>query len=118
MSQANPFIPPGREYGAVDTENRLRALEGFDLVQCRAALAVPHLQKTVEKKLLSRIRQLEKLSATEYPCGTTVKLKYHSDDECIGWAHRGDNGAFLSAYSRTPLDPDAWIVVSEQEGSL
>lgn len=63
MSQANPFITPGREYGAVDTESRLLALEGFDLEQCRAALAVPNLQKTVEKKLVSRIRHLEKESA-------------------------------------------------------
>lgn len=60
MSQANPFIPPGREYGSVDTESRLRALEDFDLEQCHAALALPGLQKTVEKKLKSRIRILEK----------------------------------------------------------
>ena len=64
MSQANPFIPSGREYGAVDTESRLRALEDFDLEQCRAALALPGLQKTVEKKLRSRIRALEKLVTT------------------------------------------------------
>jgi hypothetical protein len=62
MSQANPFIRPGQEYGSVDTESRLRALEIFDLAECRAALAVPHLQKTVEKKLNSRIRRLEKLA--------------------------------------------------------
>lgn len=61
MSQANPFIPVGQDYGAVDTESRLRALESFNLDQCRTALAVPHLQKTVENKLRSRIRQLEKL---------------------------------------------------------
>lgn len=64
MSRANPFIPLGQEYGAVDTESRLRALESFDLDQCRAALAVPHLQKTVEKKLHSRIRLLEKFATT------------------------------------------------------
>lgn len=63
MSQANPFIPLGQDYGAVDTENRLRALEGFNLEQCRAALALPHLQKVVEKKLASRIRRLEKQAA-------------------------------------------------------
>ncbi|WP_256815364.1 MULTISPECIES: hypothetical protein [Pseudomonas] len=118
MRQANPFILPGRQYGAVDIESRLRALESFDLEQCLAAAALPHLQKTVEKKLLSRIRQLEKLPTTEYPYGTTVKLKYYSDDKCIGWAHRDANGALLSAYSRTPLDPDAWIVVNEREGIL
>ncbi|WP_460418906.1 hypothetical protein [Pseudomonas sp. microsymbiont 2] len=65
MSQVNPFIRPGQSYGAVDTESRLRALESFDVGECRAALAVPNLQKTVEKKLRSRIRQLEKLTASE-----------------------------------------------------
>jgi hypothetical protein len=64
MSQANPFIRPGQNYGSVDTESRLRALESFDLGECRAALAVPHLQKTVETKLKSRIRRLEKLAAS------------------------------------------------------
>lgn len=60
----NPFIPTGREYGAVDTDSRLRALKDFDLEQCRAALVLPGLQKAVEKKLTSRIRVLEKLAAT------------------------------------------------------
>ncbi|MCY1375716.1 hypothetical protein D9M69_631500 [compost metagenome] len=64
MQQPNPFIPPGRSCGAVDTDSRLRALEGFDLHQCRAALEVPGLQKTVEKKLHSRIRLLERQAAT------------------------------------------------------
>lgn len=65
MSEANnPFIPSGREYGAVDTDSRLRALKDFDLEQCRAALALPGLQKTVEKKLQNRIRALEKLATT------------------------------------------------------
>ncbi|WP_176707263.1 hypothetical protein [Pseudomonas sp. AU12215] len=73
MSQANPFIPPGREYGSVDTESRLRALEDFDLEQCRAALALPGLQKTVEKKLRTRIRALEKLETTaEQASGTGI----------------------------------------------
>lgn len=61
--QTNPFIPAGRSCGAVDTDSRLRALEGFDLQQCRAALEVPGLQKTVEKKLRSRIRRLEQQEA-------------------------------------------------------
>ncbi|MDH1007391.1 hypothetical protein N5J43_00660 [Pseudomonas nicosulfuronedens] len=60
----NPFIPPGQEYGAVDADSRLRDLGGFDLDQCRAALALPDLQKAVEKKLQSRIRALEKLATT------------------------------------------------------
>ncbi|WP_216356434.1 hypothetical protein, partial [Pseudomonas aeruginosa] len=60
MSQANPFIRPDKDYGAVSTDDRLRALDSFNLEQCRAALSVPGLQKTVEKKLHSRIRQLNK----------------------------------------------------------
>ncbi|HHO8045975.1 TPA: hypothetical protein ACRXS6_007076, partial [Pseudomonas aeruginosa] len=60
MSQSNPFIRPDKDYGAVSADDRLRALESFDLEQCRAALSVPGLQKTVEKKLHSRIRQLNK----------------------------------------------------------
>ncbi len=118
MQHGNPFIRPGHQYGAIDVESRLRTLESFDLEQCRAALALPHLQKAVAAKLHSRIRRLEKLPITEYPYGTTVKLRYYSDDKCIGWAHRGANGELLSAHGRTPLDPDAWIVVSELEGSL
>lgn len=61
---ANPFIPSGCQYGAVDVESRLRALACFDLDQCRAALAVPHLQATVERKLHSRIRLLESTDTT------------------------------------------------------
>ena len=34
-------------------------IAGFDLEQCRAALAVTGLQKIVEKKVRTRIRQLE-----------------------------------------------------------
>ncbi|WP_236200278.1 MULTISPECIES: hypothetical protein [Pseudomonas aeruginosa group] len=64
MAKANPFIPPGKDYGAVDTESRLRALEEFNLEQCHAALEVLGLQATVEKKLRIRIRALEKLAST------------------------------------------------------
>lgn len=64
MSHANPFMQPGRQYGAVDAESRLRAVDSFDVDQCRAALALPHLQKAVVKKLQSRIRLLDKSVAT------------------------------------------------------
>ncbi|SED48302.1 hypothetical protein [Pseudomonas anguilliseptica] len=50
----------------------------------------------------------------EYPYDSTVKLKYYGDESCTGWAHRGENGELLSAYARTPLDPDASIVVEER----
>lgn len=57
--QTNPFM--GAEgYGAMSAEDRLRDVPGFDLKQCRAALAVPGLQKTVEQRLRARIRKLEK----------------------------------------------------------
>lgn len=69
MSHSNPFNQPGQEYGAVDTESRLRALEAFDLDQCRAALALPGLQKTVEKKLNGRVRMLEKRKLREASYG-------------------------------------------------
>ena len=64
MAKANPFIPPGKDYGAVDTESRLRAIEEFNLEQCHAALEVLGLQATVEKKLRIRIRALAKLAST------------------------------------------------------
>lgn len=57
--QTNPFT--GCEgYGAMSVDDRLRDAPTFDLEQCRAALAVPGLQKTVEKRLRARIRKLEK----------------------------------------------------------
>lgn len=66
---------------------------------------------------LEAIRQLTNTSV-EYPFGSTVKLRHrHFDDSCIGWAHRGDKGELLSAHGRTPLDPDAWVVIEEKEAS-
>lgn len=52
---------------------------------------------------------------SEYPHGSTLKLHYRGDPECIGWAHKGPDDSLLSAYSRVPLDPDMWIVVAEKE---
>jgi hypothetical protein len=65
MAALNPFNAPGFEYGAVDTESRLRALESFDLEQCHAALEINSLQKTVAKKLHSRIRMLTRRNERE-----------------------------------------------------
>lgn len=50
----------------------------------------------------------------QYPYGSSVKVQHRDDVTCIGWAHRGESGELLSAYNRTPLDPDAWIVVEER----
>ncbi|WP_235581464.1 hypothetical protein [Pseudomonas aeruginosa] len=65
MQQSNPFNHPGQSYGAVDVDSRLRAIAGFDLEQCRAALAVTGLQKIVEQKIRTRIRQLEKQASAQ-----------------------------------------------------
>lgn len=56
---SNPFADASG-VGTVDVAGRLGMVERFDLDQCRAGLTVPHLQKTVEKKLRSRMRKLEK----------------------------------------------------------
>lgn len=57
----NPFM--GAEgCGAMSVEDRLRDVPSFNLEQCRAALDVPGLQKTVEQRLRARIRTLEKES--------------------------------------------------------
>lgn len=56
---SNPFANADG-VGTVDVAGRLMMAEGFDLDQCRAGLTVPNLQKTVEKKLRSRMRKLEK----------------------------------------------------------
>mgnify|MGYP000167724845 CR=1 FL=1 len=56
---SNPFLNENG-VGAVTVEDRLYRLVRFDLEQCVAALYVPGLQKTVERKLQARIRQLEK----------------------------------------------------------
>lgn len=112
MSQANPFIPSGREYGAVDTESRLRALEDFDLEQCRAALALPGLQKTVEKKLRSRIRALEKLATAagqaEGAHGSPCVETYHEVANRAMWHTNCPDGRLGS-----PMKPTAngWMCV-------
>ena len=55
----NPFADnQGRQ--AIDAASRLHAVADFNLEQCQAALKVPGLQKTVEKRLRARIRKLEK----------------------------------------------------------
>lgn len=59
----NPFaagIYNGVQTYTVDAADRLRAVKSFDLVKCYAALQVDGLQKTVERAVRARIRQLEK----------------------------------------------------------
>ena len=64
MQQSNPFNHPGQSYGAVDVDSRLRAIAGFDLEQCRRARG-HRPQKIVEKKVRTRIRQLEKQASAQ-----------------------------------------------------
>lgn len=46
--------------GAVSVEDRVRALRDFTLEQCRQALELQDLQKSVMTALERRIRKLEK----------------------------------------------------------
>ncbi|TBV10224.1 hypothetical protein [Stutzerimonas kirkiae] len=78
------------------------------------------LAMVMEGLRMSTLEATRQRTATsvEYPFGSTVKLRHrHFDESCIGWAHRGDDGGLLSAHGRTPLDPDAWIVIEEKEAS-
>lgn len=59
----NPFLTQcygGRMMGAVSVEDRVRALRDFTLEQCRQALELQDLQKSVMTALERRIRKLEK----------------------------------------------------------
>lgn len=58
---SNPFMN-AQGYGSMSADDRIRDVQRFDLAQCQAALTVPGLQKTVEQRLRSRIRKLEKES--------------------------------------------------------
>lgn len=62
MNTPNPFAAP--QYGpAAQTTaaaDRIALVREFDAAQCRAALLVPYLQKTVETAIHRRLRQLEK----------------------------------------------------------
>ena len=58
----NPFV--FKAYGGIDcyylcAEDRMRAVAGFDLAQCRAALEVEGLQKSVRLAIERRMRKLQ-----------------------------------------------------------
>jgi hypothetical protein len=44
----------------IAAEDRLYRVKTFDLAQCRAALKIPRLQKTVVAAILRRMKRLEK----------------------------------------------------------
>jgi hypothetical protein len=57
----DPF--KGKRYGDIQTytvtaEDRIRMVKTFDRKQCEAALIVPNLQKTVERAVRARFRQI------------------------------------------------------------
>lgn len=57
----NPFryrLSDGKEVETVSADDRVRKVKHFNLDQCNAALAVPRLQKVVEKAVFSRLRAL------------------------------------------------------------
>lgn len=108
----NPFIPAGHDYGAVDSESRLRALKDFDLEQCRAALALPGLQKTVEKKLQTRIRKLEKLAETAEPSVRDV-VPWKSGHPTLPGAYYVRGFRYLE-----PDSPPALVEVADDNGEL
>ncbi len=59
--QVNPFYSyshDGRDFFAIGTDDRLRALKTFTLQECRAALALTNLQKSVRTALESRAKKL------------------------------------------------------------
>lgn len=64
MSAANPFFC-GRKFGYgtsyyLDAQSRIYAVRNFDTEQCRAALKVAGLQKTVRIAVERRLRALAK----------------------------------------------------------
>jgi len=63
---SNPFYAysvDGRDFFHVAADDRLRMVKDFDLEQCRAALALDGLQKTVRQAVERRMRKLERGAA-------------------------------------------------------
>lgn len=63
MKSRNPFFAyqtEGRDFYYTDAASRMRAVESFDLKQCRAALKVDPLQVTVRRAIERQIRKLER----------------------------------------------------------
>lgn len=64
--ERNPFIthwtPDVGWVGYVDVKNRLDMVKQFDIEECRKALRMRSLQKTVRTAVERRLRKLEKRS--------------------------------------------------------
>ncbi len=63
----NPFetgqIYNGHRLQHCDAQDRIACVKEFDADQCRAALALPDLQKAVRTAIERRVRALEKADA-------------------------------------------------------
>ncbi|WP_427310512.1 hypothetical protein [Cupriavidus sp. H39] len=55
----------GHQTYPVTTEGRIRAVKGFSRAQCHAAVEVPGLQRTVERAVQVRMRQLDSIDSKE-----------------------------------------------------
>lgn len=65
MHDDNPFFAyahEGRRFYHVTADDRIRAVNGFNLAQCESALGVDGLQKTVERAVRSRMRVLWRIA--------------------------------------------------------
>lgn len=63
MSNPDPFFVRsynGHDLYHITATDRLARVKTFDLAQCRAALAQPHLQKTVRAAIERRQRALQR----------------------------------------------------------
>jgi hypothetical protein len=62
MSGRNPFLTGTHNWGVAqeycDADSRIREVQIFSLAQCRAALEVADLQKTVRQAIERRMRKL------------------------------------------------------------
>ncbi len=62
MTPPNPFTATrygDKQFYYVTATDRIQAVSGFNRDQCTAALAMPELQKTVERALHRRLKLLD-----------------------------------------------------------
>jgi len=59
----NPFSNDGGKTAWIDGDSRLSCVKDFSIKQCKAALELPDLQKTVRLAIERRIRKLSKAAA-------------------------------------------------------
>ena len=70
MSKDHPFYSGtynGHDCYCMTVDDRINRVAAFDLPACRAALALPSLQRTVKAAIERRMRKLERQARTEQP---------------------------------------------------